>query len=79
MEEKLNKVSVLIDNCKNIPIEIKGIVKVICRGYIRESKGLIPISGIMNVCYCFQNSNKKNKKFNILAQQRTPIKGHFFE
>ena len=50
MEEKLNEVSILIDNCKNIPIEIKGIVKAICRGYIRESKGLIPISGIMNVC-----------------------------
>ena len=50
MEEKLNKASVLIDNCKNIPIEIKGIVKAICRGYIRESKGLIPVSGIINVC-----------------------------
>ena len=33
----------------------------------------------LNLCYCFQNSNKKNKKFNILAQQRTPIKGHFFK
>ena len=50
MEEKLNEVSILIDNAKNVPLEIKGIVKAICRGYIRESKGLIPISGIMNIC-----------------------------
>lgn len=64
MEEKLNEVSILIDNAKNIPLEIKGIVKAICRGYIRESKGLIPISGIMNVCNTIFNSiNEDNIEF----------------
>ena len=50
MEEVLSKVSELIDKSNNIPNEIKTIVKAICRGYIRESKGKIPIEGIMNVC-----------------------------
>ena len=50
MEEILNKVSELIDKSNNIPDEIKPIVKAICRGYIRESKGKIPIEGIINVC-----------------------------
>ena len=64
MEEKLNEVCILIDNAKNIPLEIKGIVKAICRGYIRESKGLIPISGIMNVCNTIFNSiNEDNIEF----------------
>lgn len=50
MEEVLNKVSELINKSNNIPDEIRPIVKAICRGYIRESKGKIPIEGIMNVC-----------------------------
>ena len=60
MEEKLNEVSILIDNAKNVPLEIKGIVKAICRGYIRESKGLIPLSGIMNVCNTMFNPISEN-------------------
>lgn len=50
MDKLLDKVSELIDKSSSIPGDIKNIVKAICRGYIRESKGRIPISGIMNVC-----------------------------
>jgi len=50
MEEKLNKVSELIDKTNNLPSEIKNIVKAICKAYIRESSGKIPIEGIINVC-----------------------------
>lgn len=50
MEELLNKVNSLIDESNNIPKELKPIVKCICRGYIRESKGKIPLEGIINVC-----------------------------
>lgn len=50
MEEVLNKVSELIDKSNMVPSEIKPIVKAICRGYIRESNGKIPIEGIINVC-----------------------------
>lgn len=50
MEEILDKVSDLIEKSNNIPIDIKPIVKAICRGYIRESNGKIPIEGIINVC-----------------------------
>lgn len=39
----------LIDKSK-VPDELKDIVKAICKGYIRESKGLISIEGIKNVC-----------------------------
>ena len=45
MEELLNKTNTLIDESTNIPKEIKSIVKCICRGYIRESQGKIPIDG----------------------------------
>lgn len=50
MEELLEKVSELVEKSNNIPSDIKPIVKAICRGYIRESKGKIPIEGIINVC-----------------------------
>ena len=50
MEGLLNKTNTLIDESTNIPKEIKSIVKCICRGYIRESQGKIPIDGIINVC-----------------------------
>lgn len=50
MHELLNKISELIDKSDNIPEDIKSIVKAICRGYIRESNGKIPIEGIINVC-----------------------------
>lgn len=50
MNDILDKVGELIDSSLNIPIEIKPIVKAICRGYIRESKGKIPVEGIINVC-----------------------------
>lgn len=50
MEEKLTRVSELIDKSNNIPLEIKNIVKTICRAYIRESNGKISIEGIINVC-----------------------------
>ena len=60
MEEKLNQVNELIDNTTNIPIEIKSIVKAICRGYIRKSKGLIPLEGIKNVCNTVFVSKSEN-------------------
>lgn len=64
MEKELEKVSELIDYSKTIPFEIKGIVKAICRGYIRESKGIIPLSGIMNVCdTTFESINEDNLEF----------------
>lgn len=50
MNDILNKVSELIDLSLNIPVEIRPIVKAICKGYIRESNGKIPIEGIINVC-----------------------------
>ncbi len=50
MEEILEKVDELIEKSNNIPKEIKPIVKAICKGYMRESNGRIPIEGIMNVC-----------------------------
>lgn len=50
MDSVLDKVSELIEKSKNIPENIKLIVKAVCRGYIRESNGKIPIEGIINVC-----------------------------
>ncbi len=50
MNEMLDKVSELVNQSQNIPDEIREIVKAICRGYIRESHGKIPMEGIMNVC-----------------------------
>ena len=50
MDEILNKVSELIEKSNNIPVEIKPIVKAICRGYIRESNCKISVDGIINVC-----------------------------
>ena len=50
MIEKLDEVNSLIDNASNIPLDIKPIVKAVCRGYMRESKGLLPLEGINNVC-----------------------------
>ena len=64
MEAVLNKVSELIDKASNIPNEMKPIVKAICRGYIRESKGKIPIEGIINVCNTtFIKINENDKSF----------------
>ena len=50
MNEVLKEVDKLIENSNNVPLELKPIVKAICKGYIRESNGKIPISGIINVC-----------------------------
>ena len=50
MNEVLKEVDELIENSNNVPLELKPIVKAICKGYIRESNGKIPISGIINVC-----------------------------
>ena len=50
MEDILNRIDELIEKSNNIPNEIRPIVKAICKGYIRESKGKIPIEGIINVC-----------------------------
>lgn len=64
MEEVLNKVSELIDKSNNIPEEIRSIVKAICRGYIRESKGKIPVEGIINVCNTtFRKIDENDKSF----------------
>ena len=64
MEEVLNKVSELINKSNNIPDEIRPIVKAICRGYIRESKGKISIEGIMNVCNTtFIKIDENNQSF----------------
>jgi hypothetical protein len=76
MEELLNKVSELIEASSNIPQDIKPIVKAICRGYIRESNGMIPISGIINVCNTvFKGIEPSNKEFskeeNILGMTDT--------
>ena len=50
MDDILLKVDELIESSNNIPDRIKPIVKAICKGYIRESNGKIPIEGIVNVC-----------------------------
>lgn len=50
MNELLDKVSIMVDESVMIPFDIKGIVKAICRGYVRESNGKIPLDGIENVC-----------------------------
>ena len=50
MNEVLKEVDELIENSNNVSLELKPIVKAICKGYIRESNGKIPISGIINVC-----------------------------
>lgn len=62
MQEILDKVSELIDKSNNIPEEIRSIVKAICRGYIRESNGKIPIEGIINVCNTTFNKIDENDK-----------------
>ncbi len=41
----------MIRNSTNIPDDIKTIVKVICRGYIREGNDKIPLTGINNVLH----------------------------
>jgi len=76
MEEVLNKANVLIENANNIPNDIKPIVKIICRGYIRESNGKIPIEGIINVCNTtFEKIDENNKSFsgneNIMGNTNT--------
>ena len=64
MIEKLKKVNKLIEQSNKIPNDIKEIVKAICRGYIRESNGKIPISGIENVCKTnFNKIDENNKEF----------------
>lgn len=64
MEEKINKVNTLIDESSNIPEKIKAIVKAICKGYIRESNGKIPIEAIVNVCNTtFQEIDENDKYF----------------
>ena len=64
MEEKINKVNILIDESSNIPEKIKAIVKAICKGYIRESNGKIPIEAIVNVCNTtFQEIDENDKNF----------------
>ena len=50
MEELLKQVSEMIRKSTNIPEDIKSIVEAICRGYIRETNGKIPLEGIKNVC-----------------------------
>lgn len=49
LEEKLKEVSIMIDTSTNIKDDIKQIVKAICRAYIRQSDGKIPLEGIKNV------------------------------
>lgn len=76
MQEVLNKVSELIDKSNNIPGEIRNIVKAICRGYIRESKGKIPVEGIINVCNTiFLKIDENDKSFSreerILGETQT--------
>lgn len=76
MEEILNEISELIDKSNNIPDEIRSIVKAICRGYIRESNGKIPIEGIINVCNTdFRKIDQTDKAFSgeerILGQTQT--------
>ena len=64
MEELLNKVNELIDKSTNVPEDIKSIVKAICRGYIRETNGMIPMSGIINVCETtFKEIDPDDKEF----------------
>ena len=64
MEEYLKKASELIDKSTNIPDNIKPIVKTICRGYIRESNGKIPLEGIINVCNTtFIKIDENDKEF----------------
>lgn len=64
MNELLDKVSFMVDGSDMIPLNIKGIVKAICRGYIRESKGKIPLDGIENVCKTvFVKIDSDNRNF----------------
>lgn len=46
----LEDVTMIINRASNIPNDIKPIVLAICRGYVRESKGLINLANIENVC-----------------------------
>ena len=64
MEEQLKYVDELINNSRKIPNDIKNIVKAICKGYIRESNGQIPIEGIINVCNTtFEKIDENNESF----------------
>ena len=76
MEEILNKVSILIEKSSNIPNDIRSIVRAICKGYIRESNGKIPIEGIINVCNTtFRKINENDLSFSgkkrILGETKT--------
>ena len=50
MNKDLEKIGEYIDNSNNIPSDIREIVKAICRGYIRESKGRILLDEVKKVC-----------------------------
>lgn len=50
MEEKLNKSNEMISNSTNIPEDIKKIVRIICKHYIKETEGKLPLEAIQNVC-----------------------------
>jgi hypothetical protein len=62
MEEMLKSVSDMIDEAEKIPRDIKEIVKFICKGYVRESGGKIPLSGVKNVCNTTFNSLSEDDK-----------------
>ena len=64
LEEKIKKAEKLIRDSNNVPNEIRPIVMAICKGYIRESNGMIPIDGIVNVCNTtFNKVDEDDEKF----------------
>lgn len=64
MEKQLIEIDNMIENSNNIPLDIKDIVKAICKGYYRESDGRISIEGIKNVCNAiFIGIDEEDKNF----------------
>ena len=61
MDELLKQVSNIIRE-SNIPVDIKPIVEAIARGYMRETKGKLPLEGIYNLCETTFVGVKENDK-----------------
>ena len=61
MDELLKQVSNIIRE-SNIPDDIKPIVEAIARGYMRETKGKLPLEGIYNLCETTFVGVKENDK-----------------
>lgn len=49
MNDILNKADIIINSSNNVPNNIKPIIRAICKGYIRETNGLINLNGVKKV------------------------------